>query len=239
MCSIAGLLWVDEVEAQWGTIKGQVVVEGDLLKRPDLVKGLRGGVNIPDETVVIDPKTKGLANAVIYLTKEPTRIHPDLVKSKTPQVTFDQQGFRFVPRILLVRTDQRVEVLSADPVIHHVHTYPLKNPQENFHVQPNDRKGVRVAPLTKAERLPVKVGCDIHPWMQGWWMILDHPYAAATNEQGEFEIGNLPAGEHEFRIWQEKVGYLEKAYKVTVKEGKINCPRCFIRHRCSSDQVPR
>ncbi len=224
MAVIAGLLLVDESAAQWGTFTGQIVVEGDFPKRPDLVRGLRGVGNVPDETVVIDPKTKGLANAVIYLTKQPTQIHPALVKPKAPQVVFDQRGCRFVPHVLLVRTDQQVQVLSADPVVHNVHTYPLKNPQENFHVQPNDRKGVLVTSLTKAERLPAKVGCDIHPWMQGWWVILDHPYAAVTNERGEFEIADLPEGEHEFRIWQEKVGYLEKALKITVKDGKNQLP---------------
>lgn len=223
-CAVVVLLQANLVEAQWGTITGQIVVEGDFPKRPDLVRGLRGVGNVPDETVVIEPQTMGLANAAIYLTKQPTQIHPALVKPKAPQVIFDQRGYRFVPHVLIVRTDQQVQVLSADPVVHNVHTYPLKNPQENFLVQPNDRKGVLVTSLTKAERLPVKVGSDTYLWMQGWWVILDHPYAAVTNEQGEFEIADLPVGEHEFRIWQEKVGYLEKSYKVTVKDGKNQLP---------------
>ncbi len=224
ICSIVGLQQTNLAVAQWGTIKGQIVVEGDFPKRPDLVQGLRGVGNVPDESVVIDPRTKGLANAVIYLAKEPTQIHPELVKPKVPQVILDQRGYRFVPHVLLVRTGQQVQVLSADPVVHNVHTYPLKNPQENFLVQPNDRNGVLVASLKKAERLPVKVGSDTYLWIQSWWMILDHPYAAVTNQQGEFEIGNLPVGEHEFRIWQEKVGFLEKALKITVKDGENELP---------------
>jgi hypothetical protein len=221
---VTGLLWAGIADAQWGTIKGQIVVEGDFPKRPNLIPGLRGVANVPDETVVIDPKTKGLANAVIWLAKTPTQVHPELVKSKAAEVVFDHRGFRYVPHVLFVRTDQQVRVLSADPVVHNMHTYPLKNAQENFHIQPNDRKGILVTTVTKAERLPVRIGCDIHPWMQGWWVILDHPYAAVTNERGQFEIANLPVGEHEFRIWQEKAGYLDRDCQITVKEGGNELP---------------
>jgi hypothetical protein len=214
--------------ADWGTIKGQVVVDGDIPTLKPLVKkgdasakdsSVCAADEVPDESLVIDSKTKGIANVVVYLQKAPAKIHPDLAKSKEEEITFDQKGCRFLPHVLLVRTDQKVRVLSGDAVAHNTHTYPLKNKQENFILTPNDRKGVQLPTLSLAERLPSKVGCDIHPWMQAWWMILDHPYAAVTKEDGTFEIKDLPPGEHEFKVWQEKAGYLEKAYKVTVKAG--------------------
>jgi hypothetical protein len=216
-------------QAQWGTIKGQVTVVGDFAPLKELVQkgnaaakdaAVCAAAGVPDETVVVDPESKGLANVVVWLAKKPAKIHPDLAKSKNPTVTFDQKGCQFIPHVLLVRTDQKVQVLSNDSVAHNTHTYPLKNKQENFIVAPNDRIGVAVPSVSLEERLPAKVGCDIHPWMQAWWVILDHPYAAVTNAKGEFEIADLPVGEHEFRVWQEKAGYLEKTYKVTVKEGE-------------------
>ncbi len=43
-------------------------------------------------------------------------------------------------------------------------------------------------------------------------MTRDKGYFAVTNEQGEFEIPNLPAGvELEFRVWQEKSNWLSAA----------------------------
>ncbi len=36
--------------------------------------------------------------------------------------------------------------------------------------------------------------CDIHTWMRGYIIALDHPYAAITNDKGEYEIKNVPAG---------------------------------------------
>lgn len=219
----AGLLWAGSADAQWGTIRGRIVVDGDVPKPANLVAGKPGLPPIPDESVVIDPKSKGLANAVIWLSRKPDRIHPGLVVPAVPQVDVGHQGYRLVPHVLLARTDQKVRVLSADPVVHNVHTHAVKNAQQNFLIQPNDRQGVVVS-MPIAERLPIKVGSDTYPWMQGWWMILDHPYATVTNEKGEFEIADLPVGEHDFKIWQEKVGYLERVWRITVAEGENRLP---------------
>jgi hypothetical protein len=66
--------------------------------------------------------------------------------------------------------------------------------------------------LPQAERLPVRVSCSIHPWMTGWVIIKDEPYAAVTDESGKFEIANLPVGKHTFQVWHEYDGggYVDK-----------------------------
>ena len=69
------------------------------------------------------------------------------------------------------------------------------------------------------ESRPVKVSCDIHTYMTGWWVVVDHPYAAITDADGKFHIDNLPVGKHDFIIWHEKAGYVEKKFTVDVKEG--------------------
>lgn len=228
-----GMFSAKPAAAQWGTIKGQVIVSDKVAALPLLVKkgdaaakdsAVCAAEDVPDESLVVDAESGGIANVVVWLSKKPTKVHPDLAKSKEAEVTFDQKGCRFLPHVLIVRTDQKVRVLSEDAVAHNTHTYPLKNKPENFIVSPGDRKGVLVPSVNLEERLPSKVGCDIHPWMQAWWVILDHPYSAVTNAKGEFEIANLPAGEHEFRVWQERAGYLEKAYKVVVKDGENKLP---------------
>ena len=71
-----------------------------------------------------------------------------------------------------------------------------------------------------AEKLPVAIKCDIHPWMIAYQLPLDHSFAAVTDKDGNFEIANLPAGEHEFVVWHEKTGYLERKYKVTITAGQ-------------------
>ncbi len=40
-------------------------------------------------------------------------------------------------------------------------------------------------------------------------MVLDHPYFAVTDENGLFEIKNVPAGTLKLVSWQESVGWLD------------------------------
>jgi hypothetical protein len=216
------------VRAQgWGDVTGQIVFGGDVPAVKDLIKkgdptAKDGEVcakeAVPSEELVVAPATKGIAHVFVYLRSAPS-VHPDLAKSTVPEIVFDQKGCRFLPHALVARTDQKVRVLSDDPVAHNTHTFPIKNNAVNFLLRPNERKGVPIENPT-AEILPFQVKCDIHPWMMAYWLVVDHPYATVTNAKGEFRIAKLPAGEHEFRVWQEKVGYVERAYKVTVKAGE-------------------
>ena len=213
--------------ADWGTITGQVVIKGDVPK-PVLLHAK--GAPIKDAAVcaaadfykddlVIDADTKGIANVFVYLYKAPKSIHPDAAVP-TPKVIFDQKNCLFIPHTLVVQAGQTVEVLNSDPIAHNTHTYPLRNQAVNVLVAPMTAagNGVDVATNTR-ESLPHQVKCDYHPWMMAYWLVLDHPYAAATDAKGNFTIKNLPVGEHEFRVWHERAGYLDRKYTVTVAAG--------------------
>jgi hypothetical protein len=61
-----------------------------------------------------------------------------------------------------------------------------------------------VVDLEEDERAPMPVMCNIHPWMKGWIVVLDHPFAALSDENGDLTIKGLPAGEElVFRVWVE------------------------------------
>ncbi len=226
-------LYSTSAQAQWGTIKGKVIAEGNLAPLDPVVKkGDKAAKDsevcaaevVPNESKVIDKDTKGVANVVIWVATKPAKIHPKLEKPAKPVVDFDQKGCRFKPHILLVRTDQKVNVLSDDGVAHNTHTWPRANKPDNFIVAPNDRKGVEVKNVNQKEKTPTKVTCDIHSFMEAYWVVLDHPYAAVTNEKGEFEIADLPVGEHEIKVWQEKIGWVVKSQTVKVKDGANEIP---------------
>lgn len=215
-------------EAQWGDIKGRVVLDGAvpavqlLIKKGDASAkdaAVCAAEDIPSEEVVVDPTSKGIANVAVYLRRKPSKINPELEPAADVDVVYDQKGCRFIPHMAVIQAGQKVRVLNDDAVAHNTRGNPVRNQGFNFIVAPNDRMGVKV-PMRAGESVPVQVGCDIHPWMRGWWLVVDHPYAAVTGEDGSFTIKGLPPGEHEFRVWQEKVGYLEKSLKVTVKAGE-------------------
>ena len=225
MCCLA-----PAVAEDWGTVTGQVVVTGTIpepvmlhKKDADIKdKAVCAAIDTLAEDLVIDKESKGLANVFIYLAKAPKNVHPDAKKPEPATVIFDQKGCMFLPHAMVVLGGQTVEVVSSDAVAHNTHTNPLKNQPMNVLIAPNTvvGKGEKVNYKT-GESLPIKVTCDFHPWMAAYWMGVDHPYAAVTDKEGKFTIPNLPVGEHEFRVWHERSGYLDRKYAVKVTKGDV------------------
>jgi hypothetical protein len=204
-----------------GTLKGKVVFEGNLSPlAPLFAKGAApkdpsvcGAEAIPNETIVISDG--GLANVFVYLEKAPKGA---AVSAPAGNLEFDQKTCIFKPHAMVMRVKQTVTVLNDDAAAHNTHTYPKKSSPFNSVVQPNDRKGVALK-YDQVEREPLTVGCDIHPWMQAYHLPLDHSFAAVSAADGTFEIKDLPAGKHEFKVWHEVGKMVEKALVVTIKPG--------------------
>jgi hypothetical protein len=214
-------------DGEYGSLTGKFVLEGEIPRLNPLVE--KGNMNIndpavcsaadiPDDSLVVDPATKGIANVFVYLPKA-EKVHPRLTESAKKEVDCDQEGCRFIPHALVVRTDQVVRVKSNDNCAHNTKTNTRSNQPVNFILAANDRTGVEVKNRL-AEKLPIEVQCNVHNWMNARWLILDHPYGAVSDKEGKFTIADLPAGEHEFVVWQERVGYVERKYKVKVIGGK-------------------
>ena len=120
---------------------------------------------------------------------------------------------------MIVRTKVPLAVLSNDAVGHNTHTNPVRNSSINGAVSANDRVGVLKVTYSLAEKAPIKVTCDVHPWMGAYHLPIDHGFAAVTNEKGEFTIKGLPAGTHTLKVWHETGKDLERGLKVVVTAG--------------------
>jgi hypothetical protein len=219
--------------ADTGTLTGQFVLDGDVPKLAPLVKQGDQTVknpevcakqNVPDESLVVDDSSKGIANIFVYLQKPPAGMPAELKESKDKVVKFDQKNCQFIPHALILRTDQSIEILSDDPISHNTHVFPIRQDGKNQVLSPSDRSGNVKWEFTQPEKMPTTVKCDIHAWMEARWLIIDHPYAAITDKQGRFKIENVPAGEHNFMIWHERAGWVFGATKrsipVTIEAGK-------------------
>lgn len=216
------------VAADYGSIEGQFVAAEKIEVPVRFKKGaptvkdpaVCAATDMPDDTLVVNPDNNGIANIFIYLRKAPAGVHPDAKQVPTNKVEFDQKGCRFLPHAITVRVGQPVNCISSDGAAHNIHTNPVAGTAANFIVQPNDSKGQDVK-FDVVETLPVKVVCDIHSFMDAYWLVSDHPYVAVTDADGKFKIENLPVGEHSFRVWHERQGYLNREYKVKVVKDKL------------------
>lgn len=218
----------EEATRKSGTFSGTIKFEGEIPFLPPLVKQGDSKVKdaavcaasaIPDESLVVDRKRRGIANVFVYLRMRPENLSEDDAKPEKKSVVLERKGCRYVPHTTIVRTNQKVKVVSRDKIAHNTHFYVFKNTAYGMLVP---REGeVLLREFDRPEPLPMKVGCDIHPWMEAWVLVVDHPFAAVTGKDGKFKIEGLPLGTHEFRIWHEESGWLEKSCKVSINAGKV------------------
>jgi plastocyanin len=136
--------------------------------------------------------------------------------SAAPAV-MDQKGCEYIPQILAVQTDQKIQVKNSDPVLHNIHDLPNPdsgNKEQNMAQMPN---GPELSfTFSKPEDF-LKFKCDVHPWMFAWVSVFDHPYFAVSAKDGTFKISNVPAGKYTLKAAHRKAGVVTQ--EVEVKEG--------------------
>jgi plastocyanin len=198
----------------FGTLKGKVVLEGAKPTLKFLVNKGDAGVkdaavcataDVPNEALLTGADGKGVKYALVYIPK-PTAVSPDAVSAaQAAKVVFDQKNCVFVPHVIGFMKGQTIDIISSDPVGHNVNAKMRANGASNNLLGPGQK--TTFTPKA-AEGRPSEVTCDIHPWMKAYWLILDNPYFAVTDENGNFEIKNAPAGTQKVVVWQEAVQFV-------------------------------
>ena len=222
--ALAGLAIVaNTAAAQTGSVKGSFIYKGEPPTLEPLIinKDQQACGKAQPQKLLVDPATKGVANIFIWIARVNEKDIPsELKKPKEAEVVIDQKDCVFLPHCLIARAGQTLKMLNGDPVAHNVRATMLRNGAFNYTVAPNDREGVE-SELKRGEILPQPVVCDIHPWMQAHVLVVDHPYAAVSNEKGEFTIEGLPPGKYDFKLWHETSGYVkhDDVENVEVKAG--------------------
>ncbi|HTY54528.1 MAG TPA: carboxypeptidase regulatory-like domain-containing protein [Candidatus Binataceae bacterium] len=202
-----------EAVSNGGTISGTVKYDGPAPAPKEIQvtkdKEVCGLMKHFDQTLVVG-SDGGIANAVVVLT--------DISKGeavKPTEAKFDQKGCQYDPHVLVVPVGSTVDVTNSDGILHNIHTYSTKNPPFNM-AQPKFKKVIKVTSLTQPE--VIRVTCDAHNWMGGWWVVVDNPYYAVTDDKGNFTIKDVPPGDYTVQVWQEKLG--KEDQKISVKGGQ-------------------
>lgn len=165
------------------------------------------------ETVAVGANG-GLQNVVLYISEGLTGNALTEVPTAVP--VFDQKNCMYTPHVLAMDVGQNFKVVTSDQTTHNIH--PLPNPMTG-NIPWNQSQPPGAAPVQKSwkavEVIPVK--CNIHPWMNGWYVVVKGPYAT-TDEGGNYTINNVPPGNYTVTAWQETYG--TQTQKVTVATGK-------------------
>jgi hypothetical protein len=232
----------------WGTLTGIVVYDGTPpeAKKIDM-KGNKDEkachadakeYQLVEQTWLVNPKNKGVANVVIWL-KPPEntffKIHESYLKMKDSVVTLSQPRCVFEPHIVVhwaayydkeskeeKRSPQKFRILNNAEFLHNTAWTPGTegiNVGASLTLKPGAEVFKEFNPdLAK----PLSFKCDIHQWMNAKAWVVDHPYVTTTDMDGNFKIENVPTGvELHVAVWHEGVGFLKEYGGAAGKKMKL------------------
>lgn len=208
---VVAMMWT--VPGWAGSVKGTVVFNGDAPRLPTLRMDADPACQAKHSGPVTAPllvlgSGNTVANVFVQIRNAPKGSFPP---PKEP-VIVDQVDCLYQPRVAGVMVGQQLLFRNSDKLMHNVRGEPEENRAFNIGmpavIPEADQRFNKPEPL-----FPVK--CDIHPWMNAFIAVMEHPFFAVTGEDGRFLIENLPAGEYEIEVWHERLGTITK--RVTVE----------------------
>jgi len=211
--SLVGMLITPAAATEWAHLRGRIVYDGPPPVPKQLVVDKDQdvcGQSATDERLLVDPTSHGVRNVVVVLQLargESTEVHESYQATSEQQALLENKHCRFEPHVMLMRTTQKLEIRNSDPKGDAVKIDAIKNTSINVTL-PAGASHVQAFP--NVEQMPVRVSCAIHYWEQGWLVVRDHPYMAVADQDGTFEVKNIPAGKRKFMFWQEEAGYLRE-----------------------------
>src|SRR5438874_11954745 len=130
--------------------------------------------------------------AVVYLDGSFTKSTAPATKA------IAQKDLAFIPSLLPVIVDTRVEFPNLDDTYHSIFSY---SPAKRFDLG-RYRPEERPIPSEIFDRAGlVTLRCDIHEHMRGLILVLNTPYFVMTDPEGRFRLSGLPSGHYTLKAW--------------------------------------
>ena len=155
---------------------------------------------------------EGNSNVVVWLTPLGRSLEPALPKQ---HLRLTQKNKSFNPHILVVTVGSVVEFPNDDPFFHNV--FSLFE-GKRFDLGLYEAGGTR---LVRFDRPGIcYIFCNIHPEMSAVVVVLNTPFYAVSDHDGQVTIGNVPPGRYALHTWHE--GSNEEDLKSLAREITIS-----------------
>jgi hypothetical protein len=183
-------------------------------------------------------KDGGLADVFVYISGG---LHGKKFRPPQAPVVLNQTGCLYQPYVFGLMTGQRLLIKNSDPVLHSVHIDPLPDggnarQAKNFSQAP---RGPDINTAFPAAENFLKIRCDVHPWMYAYACVVDNPFFAVTDANGNFAISNVPPGDYVLTALHRKAnsGHGGDSQNFSVIEGKTTTANFTIKAPPSNARV--
>jgi plastocyanin len=200
-----------------GSVSGKVTYTGtpakpkniDMSKEPTCAK--QHTTPVTTESVVTGANN-ALDNVVVYISAGAN----DEGKVPPQAVTYDQKGCQYIPHVLAMHAGQELKINNDDQTSHNIHPLAKVNREWNKSQPPG------TPPLTEKFDKPemIAVKCNIHPWMHGYFAVLNTSHYDISKDGGGFKLPDLPPGKYTITAWHEEYGTQTADVTITGSETK-------------------
>lgn len=154
----------------------------------------------------------GIRETAVWLESESAK--QALRAMQPPVVEIDQRGSVFFPQMVVLPKGGQLLLKNSDGINHNVHLLSHRQ-EKNFLLKSQEEREVK---LNHADE--IRVTCDLHAWMRSSLVVVETPYYAVTDAEGNFEIGNVPPGTYRIRIGHHRFKSEPEVIEVEVKPGE-------------------
>lgn len=210
-------------------LRGRVSFSGSPPELPSHKTSLPECGHTIEQEVLVLSADKGIKNVVVSL-EGVAKARPD---AAAKIAVLDNRNCRFVPHVLALMVGSVLEIRNSDPILHNAHGHLVefraadgsKGPWSDPHARLRDVRtlfNMALPPKGRAVRRRlseaglVHVMCNAgHGWMSAFIVIKEHPYFAVTDDEGRFEIADVPAGNYRLQAWHELLGHQTREVEVS------------------------
>ncbi len=163
---------------------------GEEANNTGIVKGTItiGGKPTPDAVVSVEGVSPGnLKSRLLSLASKPA--------------TMEQRDMKFIPRVLAVVAGTRVDFPNDDKTWHNVYSASQAK-KFDLGLYPPGKSGS----VTFDEPGVVRILCNVHPSMEAYIVVKDHPYFSVPDSRGNYSINGIPPGRYRVQVWHPELG---------------------------------
>ena len=139
--------------------------------------------------------------SLVYVDAAPGKFAPP-----AQPAVMNQIRNTYAPHLLAVLAGQKVEFRSGDPELHNVNGRHSKQQLFNQAVLPH-----QVFSKVMEKAGIVHLSCNVHKEMSADIVVLQNPYFAQPDANGQFSIAGLPPGKYTLRIFGDQLSDEQRA----------------------------